>query len=330
VIGLACGDGQTLAVTTTGEVWAWGCYKDKEGKKWFNPLSNAPNPLKDIKKQQNSPMKIAGLKHIVELACGASFSLAKTSDGVMYSWGIGECGELGRKVSALKVAMPDGEQDYDLPSILRDHLTPAHMHFDTTGAGSSNPSIVGEVKSFGCGAYHSLVAIVGDRLFACGLNNYGQLGLGNTTSKELVSEVKALCGVGIASLKGGMHHSLVLSSAGGLFAFGRSDSGQLGSNQGSIDAAGDFSALPIKPLLPSHVVVTGIDCGGNHNLALTKQGEVYSWGYGDMLALGHGEEKDEFLPKKLNFNKANIKNITVTQVAGGGQHSAIIGRVVST
>jgi len=51
--------------------------------------------------------------------------------------------------------------------------------------------------------------------------------------------------------------------------------------------------------------------------------------YGDMLALGHGEEKDELLPKRLNFSRTAVKNIAVTQVAGGGQHSAIIGKVVT-
>jgi len=39
--------------------------------------------------------------------------------------------------------------------------------------------------------------------------------------------------------------------------------------------------------------------------------------YGDMLALGHGEEKDELLPKRLNFSRTAVKNITVTQVTDG-------------
>ena len=33
-----------------------------------------------------------------------------------------------------------------------------------------------------------------------------------------------------------------------------------------------------------------------------------------MLALGHGQEKDENTPKKINFAKAKIGNIIVTQV----------------
>lgn len=257
-----------------------------------------------------------------------SSSQAKTADGVLYSWGIGECGELGRDSPALKVRKPDGEEDYDLPSILKHHITPGQMILDKSVVGLKT-SFVCDVKAFGCGAYHSLIALVGDRVFACGLNNYGQLGTGDTKNQTLVFEIAALQDKGIVSLKGGMHHSLVLSSSGELYAFGRGDSGQLGSNEGNVKSAGDFCALPVKPLLPPNTLVASIDCGGNHNLALTRAGDVYSWGYGDMLALGHGEDKDEFLPKKLNFQKAGLKNITVTQVAGGGQHSAIIGKVVS-
>lgn len=54
IIRVACGDGQTLAVSTSGDVWGWGTYKDKEGKKWFNP---SPDSNK-IQKQQSEPIKI--------------------------------------------------------------------------------------------------------------------------------------------------------------------------------------------------------------------------------------------------------------------------------
>ena len=43
------------------------------------------------------------------------------------------------------------------------------------------------------------------------------------------------------------------------------------------------------PDLPPEVCVSAIACGGNHNLALTDKSEVYSWGYGDMLALGESQ-----------------------------------------
>lgn len=283
----------------------------------------AANPIKDTKKQQNTPLLITGLPlNVIEVACGASFNLAMTADGRAYSWGIGECGELARPVLPLKRG--EGEDcQYDLSAIYK-HVTPTQMLV------GPDKKAVADVYHIGCGAYHAMLTVLGDVVLACGLNNYGQLGMGDTTNRDLLQEVTALTGRGIISLKGGMHHSLVLSSTGAVYSFGRGDSGQLGSSEASTKTAGDFSSLPVKVTLPNDTHVVQIDCGGNHNLALTEKSEVYTWGYGDMLALGHGEEKDEVLPKKLNFNRARIKNITITQVAGGGQHSAIIGKVVST
>lgn len=39
--------------------------------------SAAANPQKDIKKQQNTPLRIQGLSDIVEVACGSSFNLVR-------------------------------------------------------------------------------------------------------------------------------------------------------------------------------------------------------------------------------------------------------------
>ena len=39
--------------------------------------NSAPNPAKDIKKQQNTAIKIRGLANVVELACGSSFNLVR-------------------------------------------------------------------------------------------------------------------------------------------------------------------------------------------------------------------------------------------------------------
>ena len=51
-----------------------------------------------------------------------------------------------------KAVLIDGvsEKEYDLPCILAQHLTPNRMISD-----DKRP--VGDVKSIGCGAYHSLV-----------------------------------------------------------------------------------------------------------------------------------------------------------------------------
>jgi len=48
-----------------------------------------------------------------------------------------------------------------------------------------------------------------------------------------------------------------------------------------------------------------------------------------MMSLTCRKDQDEPVPKKIDFSKAKVANIQVVQVAGGGQHSAIIGKVIS-
>lgn len=236
IIGVACGDGQTIAVSTSGSVWGWGCYKDKEGKKWFNPSESAAVQHKDIKKQQDTPIRIQGISGAIDIACGAVCNLARCDDGKLYSWGLGECGELARQVPPLR---KDGE--YDLEAMLKYHLTPGAMY-------TASQVEVRNAKSIGCGAYHCFVVVVNDSdsaggmdvvgnddehagvsVLTCGLNNYGQLGLGedNTTNMSYLTEISALRDAGVVSAQGGAHHSLALTASGVVYAFGRGDSGQV-------------------------------------------------------------------------------------------------------
>ena len=259
---------------------------------------------------------------------------------------VGECGELARKNVPLKKKAVGGEEaSYDLEGMLEHHITPGLMKRYKDDLCDETVTVT-NAKAIGCGAYHSLVVCVGDlgggggTVLSAGLNNYAQLGLGkgsDTESRSYLTRIKSLEGRGVTSVKGGVHHSLVLTSLGEIFAFGRGDSGQLGipikGGEGGLEKAGSFSADLVSPLLSiegsGSNFMSSIACGGNHNLAVTTTNEVYTWGYGDMLALGHGFERDEPLPKRINFSKAKIGGtINVTQVAGGGQHSAIIGSVL--
>ena len=86
------GDTQTVCFTTTGAVYGWGCYRDKEGKKFFHPdySKDGGDYTKDVKKQQNIPMKIehfegSGAKAgkyvnnvgVNEIACGSCSCLVR-------------------------------------------------------------------------------------------------------------------------------------------------------------------------------------------------------------------------------------------------------------
>lgn len=311
------GDCHTTIVTVSGQVFTWGCYRDKEGKQWCD----AATPKAAFKQTQKQPFQIKALANIVDVRCGSSFNLARTNDGRVFSWGLGEMGQLGRKVDQ---EMKDAGGEYKVDVVFQQHLQPALV---TLGQDSLPP-----VKAIGCGSYHSLFALgASGYLYTCGLNNYGQLGIGGTDNCSELRLVDALATTNIAYVDGGTHHSVVLTNDGDVYTFGRADSGQLG----TLDTCqtGDFKDRPQKVSFAKGKAnsdpIQSVATGSNHALALTESGAVFSWGYGDMLALGHGVDQDENRPRQLNWSKTKFGAAEFLQIEAGGQHSAILARPVT-
>ncbi|GMH67805.1 hypothetical protein TL16_g04773 [Triparma laevis f. inornata] len=215
----AAGDCQTIVVDGKGTVYMWGTYKDKEGKTFRDATNPGGLRGKNVKPEITSVPTSEG--KLVELKCGASFNVGRTENGGVWTWGLGECGELGRKANDMKVG---GE--YDLEGILRTQITPKAPLFASVSSKRF-------VRKIGAGAYHLLVITVegssgGGVLWTCGLNNYGQLGLGDINPRHELTCVEVLTGERVEDADGGMHHSVCLTSDGKVFSFGRGDSGQLG------------------------------------------------------------------------------------------------------
>lgn len=317
VVSVAAGDTQSFAVTQTGDVFGWGCYKDKEGKQWFDVSAKNDKP----RRKQTTPMLVPGLDKVVTVRCGAAFNVALLDDGAAVTWGIGEVGELGRPVRPFKT------DDYDLRAITSDHLTPSPVDLKRFFAHN-------KCKVVACGAYHLLIA-TDAALFASGLNNYGQLGDGSETNSSKLVAIDALSECSILALDGGQHHSLALLGDGSLYSWGRADYGQLGLGNKQGAKPGDHVSTPTR--LPLEDPITAFAAGSNHNLALARSGTVYSWGFGDMYALGLGPpHRDQFEPKAIDINTAlqkrdsgEPKDVLVTQVNAGGQHSVLVANVKS-
>ena len=59
------------------------------------------------------------------------------------------------------------------------------------------------------------------------MNKLGQLGLGDTTSRNTFTEVTGIAGT-ISTVIGGLHHTYILATDNKLYDTGRNDHGQLG------------------------------------------------------------------------------------------------------
>ena len=83
---------------------------------------------------------------------------------------------------------------------------------------------------------------------------------------------------------------------------------------------------PQNQLLPKKVEafagrrVVAVSAGGNHNLAITADGAVWSWGSGRFGKLGHGTTQNQLLPKKVEA----LTGQRVVAVSAGSDHSLAI------
>ena len=63
-----------------------------------------------------------------------------------------------------------------------------------------------------------------------------------------------------------------------------------------------------------------LTCGCHHTVGITRDGNMYSWGYGFDGQLGHGKRNDVGVPKLVTTSLIGKR---VVHVACGGRHTAI-------
>ena len=222
ICAVAAGDSHSLCLSSTGRVYFFGTYKDKDGRSWRDlppkddPREYVPPPPPPVEeksgeekgkeepeKPKKAPAAPVGAQewplHVwqmggeaVDIDCGGSFNAAiveKTTESgesikTCVTWGLGECGELARPVYA-PIKNPhhvevEGESrlaPYAIDKIRDEYLVPKPVHW-------KDSMLKRTVESIGCGGFHLLVTsrnlMTGvNSVHSAGLNNFGQLGLGD-------------------------------------------------------------------------------------------------------------------------------------------------------
>jgi len=127
--------------------------------------------------------------------------------------------------------------------------------------------------------YSHYLEIKNGKLFASGSNNYGQLGLGTTSAKE-ISPIQVGTDENWVSVSGGENFSLAIKADGTLWAWGYNNRGQLGiSTTTNADT-------PTQIGTDDNWI--SIAAGIRHSLAIKADGTLWAWGYNYFGQLGNG------------------------------------------
>ncbi|XP_018880922.4 E3 ISG15--protein ligase HERC5 isoform X1 [Gorilla gorilla gorilla] len=232
-------------------------------------------------------------KKIIQITCGDYHSLALSKGGELFAWGQNLHGQLGvgRKFPSTTT-----------PQIV-EHLAGVPL------------------AQISAGEAHSMALSMSGNIYSWGKNEFGQLGLGHTESKDYPSLTEGLDNQKVEFVACGGSHSALLTQDGLLFTFGAGKHGQLGHNS---------TQNELRPCLVAELVgyrVTQIACGRWHTLAYVSDlGKVFSFGSGKDGQLGNGGTRDQLMPLPVKVSsseelklESHTSEKELIMIAGGNQ-----------
>ena len=188
VKAISAGSVHSLALTTTGRLYAWGY--NGEGELGNGTTTNSDTPVR---------VKLPAGTTVTMTAAGEAHSLAGTSTGRVLAWGDNADGDLGNGTTTTS-------------------LTPVTVKLPGRTT----------VRALFGGCEQSLALTASGHVLAWGDNSFGTLGNGTTTNSATPVRAKLPAGTKVTAVAAGCHHNLALTASGHVLAWGFGERGQLG------------------------------------------------------------------------------------------------------
>eukprot|EP00466_Bigelowiella_natans_P003540 jgi/Bigna1/73249/fgenesh1_pg.23_\ len=244
---VAAGCEHSLALSNSGEVYAWGrkyCTTNKHFLALF-----ASTGLHVSGKFEHIPRKIPTLSAKVASICaGSHHSMCVMESGLLYSWGCNESGQLGTgdmspRYSPYQVKFQSPHKSFEKMAVVElsagaRHSSAVIMWFNVMLGEmrtqsffvqckemSPKPLLLSEFNEFSrdedakvkrasavkCGGHHTIVLTESGEAYAFGCGSYGQLGLGDFKHQRSPKKIEALKDVHLASGSCGAWHTVLLT-----------------------------------------------------------------------------------------------------------------------
>ena len=236
----------------------WGC-----GRNYYGRLG-----LGDESDRTTLTQIITNTDNIKSVYCGTSHTLILKNDGTLWGCGWNGEGELG---------LGDTSNRITLTQI-------------TTNTN--------DIKSVYCGGNYTIILKNDNTLWGCGANNRGQLGLGDTNNRVVLTKITD----DVKLVGCGYEHTIILKNDGTLWGCGYNAHGDLGLGD-------DTDRVTFTQITTNADNIKSIYSGSNHILILKNDNTLWGCGYNEHGQLGLGNTTDKTVLTKIITNANNIKSV---------------------
>lgn len=137
------------------------------------------------------------------------------------------------------------------------------------------------------------------------------------TDALLPKAVESMMALDVHNIACGARHAMLVTKQGEIFSWGEESGGRLGHGREA-----DVSHPQLIEIL-SGVNVELVACGEYHTCAVTRSGDLYTWGDGTYNSglLGHGSKVSCWIPRKVS---GNLDGIHLSYISCGLWHTAVV------
>jgi alpha-tubulin suppressor-like RCC1 family protein len=265
ITDISAGTYHTVALDSDGKVYAWG-------HNTYGQLGNNSTDHSSIPVEVDTSIFLSG-KTITAISAGQFFTLALDSDGIVYSWGRNNKGQLGINSTT----------DWHFPRLV-----------DASGVLSGK--IITKISA---GEEHVLVLDSDGKAYSWGENSDGRCGDYSTLDRKFPVSVFMynieLEGNHFTDISAGRTHSTALVSNGKVYSWGQNNQGQLGSV--TEDPYSKFAVAVDTSGVLSGITITQIAAGAFFSMGMDSNGKLYTWGDNYYGELGNNDlGTDSFVP----------------------------------
>ncbi|POO02495.1 Regulator of chromosome condensation [Trema orientale] len=318
IVNVSAGHYHSLAVTSQGELWAWG--RDLEaqlGRGFLSPRDS-----------WNEPKRVMGLKQVRVHAAFASgvVSAAIGDDGSLWTWGKSKRGQLGLGKEVIEAVVPSKVEALAGEKIAKVSFGWGHALAKTEdgklfGWGYSADGRLGSIaETLETSPLDSSVIKNNGELSSSTLEAAEKLvleGMEKEKDMPIIWEprlVNELNGVDVVDVACGLDHSLILCGNGTLLSCGSNAYGQLGRLKQ------DLGMFPVDTSFHPTSIASGL----GHSLAICQTApsdeaegttSIVSWGWNQSSQLGRAG------PANIAMKVEALEGEIPISVTGGRVHS---------